>query len=90
MNALVDIIAQSRSEKLRFEAAKYVLETIKISGEGGLWWVGPTTEEEIESQEHVKAVRERLSRETITKIVSKSDKDSAPSPGEKSLAAKQQ
>lgn len=60
-------MAESTSERMRVDAAKYILETIQIapSREGGLWWVGATTAEEIESREHVKAMQEMLKDITI-------------------------
>lgn len=62
VTTLAHILAESKSEKMRLEAAKYVLDTIKIAPakEGGLWWVEPTTAEELESEEHVAGMRQRL------------------------------
>lgn len=55
-------MTESKNEKMKLEASKYILETIRIapSKDYGLWWVGPTTVEEIESQEHVKAMHKKL------------------------------
>lgn len=55
-------LTESKSERIRLEASKYVLDRVQIAPakEGGLWLVGPTTPEEIESEEHVRAVRKRL------------------------------
>lgn len=62
VNVLEKIMAESSSERMKMDAAKYVLETIQISPskDYGLWWVGPTTTEEIESHEHVKEMQKRL------------------------------
>ena len=62
VNTMNDIMANSKSDKARFEAAKYILDTIQIAPakEGGLWWIGATTAEELESKEHVEATRKRL------------------------------
>jgi hypothetical protein len=46
---------------MKLDAAKFVLDTIQIApSQNALWFVGPTTVEEIEGQEHVKMMRERL------------------------------
>lgn len=62
VTTLTQIMAESKSEKMKLDAAKYVLDTIQIAPakEGGMWWVGPTTAEELESQEHVAGMRKRL------------------------------
>ncbi len=62
VNVLGKIMAESTSERMKMDAAKYILETIQISPskDYGLWWVGPTTTEEIESREHVKAMQKGL------------------------------
>jgi hypothetical protein len=59
---LEGIMAESTSERLKMDAAKFILETIRIAPykDFGLWMVGPTTAEEIESNEHVKAVQKRM------------------------------
>ena len=62
---LEQILMDSRSEKTKLEAAKYILSTIQIApSDGAFWMVGPTTAEEVESDEHVKAMRKRLNELT--------------------------
>lgn len=58
---LETILEKSKSEKMKLEAAKYILSTIQIApSDGAFWMMGPTTAEEIESQEHVEAIQKRL------------------------------
>ena len=55
------ILLDSKSEKMKLEAAKYILTTIQLApSDGAFWMVGPTTAEDVESKEHEKAMRKRL------------------------------
>lgn len=59
---LESILASSKSEKMKLEAAKYILSTIDLApSQAAFWFVGPTTAEEVESQEQRKAMWNRLS-----------------------------
>lgn len=59
--ALEDILKSSKNERMRLDAAKYILSTIDLTPcEGAFWMVGPTTAEEVESKEHIQAMRARL------------------------------
>lgn len=62
VNTLADIMCNSKSDKARFDAAKYILDTVQIAPtkEGGLWWIGPTTREELESKEHTETMQKKL------------------------------
>lgn len=58
---LEKILMDSKSEKMKLEAAKYILSTIQIApSDGAFWMVGPVTAEAVESDEHEKAMRKRL------------------------------
>ena len=59
--ALEELLENSKSEKTKLEAAKYILSTIQLApSDGAFWMVGPTTAEGIESQESGQAIRQRL------------------------------
>ncbi|HHL34322.1 MAG TPA: hypothetical protein ENJ30_08190 [Desulfobulbaceae bacterium] len=59
--ALESILASSNSEKMQLEAAKYILSTIDLApAQAAFWFVGPTTAEEVESQEYMKEMRSRI------------------------------
>lgn len=47
---------------LEINPSPFRLDKVQIAPakEGGLWWVGPTTPEEIESEEHERSMRKRL------------------------------
>lgn len=46
---------------MKLEAAKYILSTIQLApSDGAFWMVGPTTAEEVESQEDEKARIQRI------------------------------
>lgn len=58
---LEKLLQDSKSEKVKLEAAKYILSTIQLApSDGAFWMVGPTTAEEVESKEHAKAIQKRL------------------------------
>ncbi len=61
VKVLKDILEKSKSEKMKLEAAKYILSTIQLApSDGAFWMAGPTTAEEIEHQEHTEAMQQRL------------------------------
>lgn len=61
VKVLKDILKKSKSEKMKLEAAKYILSTIQLApSDGAFWMAGPTTAEEVESQENEKVMRKRL------------------------------
>lgn len=58
---LGDILASSKNDKMKLDVAKYVLSTVDLApSQAAFWFVGPTTAEEVASEEHVKAMRSRL------------------------------
>ena len=62
VDTMSELMATAKNEKVKLEAAKYVLDTIKIAPdkETGLWFVGPTNMDDLETHESIKAMWQRL------------------------------